>query len=291
MRRRQFLCSSLMAGGAAAAALRDFPYHLFASDRKKYATDVVTLGRTGIKLSRLAQGSGTVGTNKSSNQTRKLGLYGLSDLYRATVDAGLNFWDTADQYGSHPHICEALKTVKREGVVIMTKTRASTEAEMRDDLDRFRRELGTDYLDIVLLHCMLDTDWPEKKKGAMVVLSEAKEKGIIRAHGTSCHKIGALRTAAATDWVEVDLARLNPVGSHMDADAGTVISVLREMKAKGKGVIGMKILGEGDLRNEVDKALAYALAADVLDCFTIGAESRSEMEDLVRKIPAASVRG
>ncbi|PYV09311.1 MAG: aldo/keto reductase [Acidobacteria bacterium] len=291
MRRRQFLCSSLMAGGAAAAALRDFPYHLFASDRKKYATDVVTLGRTGIKLSRLAQGSGTVGTNKSSNQTRKLGLYGLSDLYRATVDAGLNFWDTADQYGSHPHICEALKTVKREGVVIMTKTRASTEAEMRDDLDRFRRELGTDYLDIVLLHCMLDTDWPEKKKGAMMVLSEAKEKGIIRAHGTSCHKIGALRTAAATDWVEVDLARLNPVGSHMDADAGTVISVLREMKAKGKGVIGMKILGEGDLRNEVDKALAYALAADVLDCFTIGAESRSEMEDLVRKIPAASVRG
>ena len=291
MRRRQFLCSSLMAGGAAAAALRDFPYHLFASDRKKYATDVVTLGRTGIKLSRLAQGSGTVGTNKSSNQTRKLGLYGLSDLYRATVDAGLNFWDTADQYGSHPHICEALKTVKREGVVIMTKTRASTEAEMRDDLDRFRRELGTDYLDIVLLHCMLDTDWPEKKKGAMMVLSEAKEKGIIRAHGTSCHKIGALRTAAATDWVEVDLARLNPVGSHMDADPGTVISVLREMKAKGKGVIGMKILREGDLRNKVDKALAYALAADVLDCFTIGAESRSEMEDLVRKIPAASVRG
>ena len=291
MRRRQFLWSSFMAGGAAAVALRDFPYHLFASERKKYATDIVTLGRTGIKLSRLAQGSGTVGTNKSSNQTRKLGHYGLADLYRATVDAGLNFWDTADQYGSHPHICEALKTVKREGVVIMTKTRASTEAEMRDDLDRFRRELGTDYLDIVLLHCMLDTDWPEKKKGAMMVLSEAKEKGIIRAHGTSCHKIGALRTAAATDWVEVDLARLNPVGSHMDADAGTVISVLREMKAKGKGVIGMKILGEGDLRNEVDKALAYALAADVLDCFTIGAESRSEMEDLVRKIPAASVRG
>ena len=227
MRRRQFLCSSLMAGGAAAAALRDFPYHLFASDRKKYATDVVTLGRTGIKLSRLAQGSGTVGTNKSSNQTRKLGLYGLSDLYRATVDAGLNFWDTADQYGSHPHICEALKTVKREGVVIMTKTRASTEAEMRDDLDRFRRELGTDYLDIVLLHCMLDTDWPEKKKGAMMVLSEAKEKGIIRAHGTSCHKIGALRTAAATDWVEVDLARLNPVGSHIQSGKGAGLPPIR----------------------------------------------------------------
>lgn len=291
MHRRQFLCSSMLAGGAAAVSLRHFPYHLFAAEKKKLATDVVTLGRTGIKLSRLAQGSGTVGTNQSSNQTRKLGLHGLADLYRATVDQGLSFWDTADQYGSHPHIREALKTVKRDRVVIMTKTRATTEAEMRADLDRFRKELGTDYIDIVLLHCMLDDDWPEKKKGAMAVLSEAKEKGIIRTKGTSCHKIGALRTAAATEWVEVDLARLNPIGSHMDADPATVTSVLREMKAKGKGVIGMKILGEGDLRFEVDKALQYALAADVLDCFTIGAESRSEMEDLVRKIPAASVRG
>jgi predicted aldo/keto reductase-like oxidoreductase len=172
----------------------------------------------------------------------------------------------------------------------MTKTRASTEAEMREDLDRFRKELGTDYLDIVLLHCMMDSDWPQKKKGAMAVLSEAKDKKIIRTHGVSCHTLGALKTAAATDWVEVDLARLNPAGKHMDADPDTVISVLKEMKAKGKGVIGMKILGQGDLRNKVDAALQYALAQECLDCFTIGAENSGELKDLLTRIPAASVR-
>jgi aryl-alcohol dehydrogenase-like predicted oxidoreductase len=173
----------------------------------------------------------------------------------------------------------------------MTKTRASSEAEMRADLDRFRREIGTDRIDIVLLHCMTESDWPRRKTGAMAVLSEAKEKGVIRAHGVSCHTLGALKTAAATDWVEVDLARLNPAGAHMDAQPETVIPVLREMKARGKGVIGMKILGQGDLRGRVDEALQYALAQDVLDCFTIGAANGAELRDLLRKIPAASVRG
>jgi 1-deoxyxylulose-5-phosphate synthase len=290
MKRRDFLKCGALAGGAATVSLHNFPYHLFASEKKKYAQDIITIGKTGIRLSRLAQGTGTVGSKKSSNQTRKLGLEGLADLFRAGVDQGLSFWDTADGYGSHPHIKEALKTVKRDKVVIMTKTRANTEAEMRADLERFRQELGTDYIDILLLHCMLDADWPQKKTGAMAVLSEAKEKGIIRAHGVSCHTLGALKTAAATDWVEIDLARLNPIGSHMDADPATVISVLREMKSKGKGVIGMKILGEGDLRHEVDKALQYALAQDVLDCFTIGAENQGELAELLSKIPAASVR-
>ena len=125
----------------------------------------------------------------------------------------------------------------------------------------------------------------------MRCLCEAKEKGIIRAHGVSCHTLAALKAAAAEPWVEVDLARLNPAGRYMDADPKTVIGVLQQMKAAGKGVIGMKILGQGDLRNSVDEALQFATAQDVLDCFTIGSESRREFEDLVKKIPAASVRG
>ncbi len=289
MKRREFLKTCTLAG-AAALPLHNFPYHLLAAAKQKYAQDIVTLGNTGIKLTRLAQGTGTVGYNKSSNQTRKLGIQGLADLLRAGVDQGLNFWDCADSYGSHPHVREALKSVKREKVVIMTKSWATSEAQMRSDLDRFRQELGTDYIDILLLHCMQDSDWPEKKKAAMAVVTEAKAKKIVRAHGVSCHTIGALRAAAATDWVEVDLARLNPAGLHMDADPATVISVLKDMKAKGKGVIGMKILGQGGMRNKVDEALQYALAQDVLDCFTIGCESRSEMEDLLKRIPAASVR-
>ena len=157
----------------------------------------------------------------------------------------------------------------------MTKTHASTEKEMWADLDRFRKEIGTDMLDIVLLHCMMSADWPKEKAGAMAVLSEAKAKGIIRAHGVSCHDFGALKAAAASDWVEVDLARLNPAGVIMDATVEEVLPVLADMKRKGKGIIGMKILGAGRLRDRIDDALQYALASPVLDCFTIGAENRA----------------
>jgi aryl-alcohol dehydrogenase-like predicted oxidoreductase len=287
MNRRNFLRSA----AAGAIALHAFPHHLFADGTKKYATDRIKLGPRGVELSRLAMGTGTDGVGGSSNQTRKLGMAGLANLFDAAYDQGVTFWDSADQYGTHPHVKEALKRVKRERVTILSKTHASTEKEMRADLDRFRRELGTDYIDILLLHCMLDDDWPERKKGAMAVISEAQEKGIVRTHGTSCHTLGALKAAARNPWVEVDLARINPAQAQMDSDPATVISVLKQMKAAGKGVIGMKILGAGALRNRVDESLQFALSLDCVDCFTIGSESRAEMEDLLRKIPAASVRG
>jgi aryl-alcohol dehydrogenase-like predicted oxidoreductase len=287
MNRRCFLRNAT----AGAIALQSFPYHLFANGTKKYATDRIKLGPKGVEVSRLAMGSGTDGVGGSSNQTRKLGLQGLANLFDAAYDQGVTFWDSADQYGTHPNIREALKRAKRERVTILTKTHASTEKEMRADLDRFRRELGTDYLDILLLHCMTEDDWPDRKKGAMAVIEEAQQKGIVRTKGVSCHTLGALKTAARTPWVEVDLARINPAQVAMDADPATVLAVLKQMKAAGKGVIGMKILGAGQLRNRADEALQFALAQNVVDCFTIGSESRDEMEDLLRKIPAASVRG
>ena len=289
MNRRDFFLRSAATVGA--AAFQSFPYELFASTTKKYATDRVKLGPMKVEVSRLAQGSGTNGVGGSSNQTRKLGLKGLANLYNAAFDQGVTFWDCADQYGTHPHIKEALKGVPREKVTILTKTRASTEKEMKADLDRFRRELGTDYIDILLLHCMTDGDWPVQKKGVMNVISEAREKGIVRTHGTSCHTLEALKAAAANPWVQVDLARINPAKVAMDSEVQTVIGVLRQMKAAGKGVIGMKILGAGRLRQEADKCLEFALSLDCVDAFTIGAEGRDEMVDLVKKIPAASVRG
>ncbi|MBY0506253.1 MAG: aldo/keto reductase [Bryobacteraceae bacterium] len=281
---------ALFAAGAAAA----FPYHLYAGTTKKSATDRVTLGPKKIALSRMAMGSGTNGVGGSSNQTRKLGMNGFTELIRAGFDQGITFWDTADQYGTHPFFKQALKNgIARDKVTLMSKTRASTEKEMRADIDRFRRELGTDYLDILLLHCMLDDDWTERKKGAMAVISEMQEKGIVRTKGTSCHTLGSLKVAAKTPWVEVDLARFNAHGIAMDSkDPQVVLAVLKEMKAAGKGIIGMKVLGAGKLRDKVDEALQYNLAhSDVIDCFTIGSESRAELEDLLRKIPAASVRG
>jgi aryl-alcohol dehydrogenase-like predicted oxidoreductase len=231
-------------------------------------------------------GTGTVGVGHHSHQS-DLGVKGLSELLLNGHEHGLRFFDSADSYGSHPHVAEALKHVRRDQVTVLTKTWARDAAGVRADLDRFRRELGTDYIDICLMHCLTEADWTLRYRGAMDVLAEAKEKGTIRAHGCSCHSIEALRAAAQSPWVEVDLARINPSGSHMDADPETVVSVLREMKAAGKGVIGMKILGQGDLSKRQDEAIKFALSLGVLDAFTIGAETKTEQEDLVRRIAAA----
>ncbi len=288
MHRRQFLIRTATAAGTVwlsrssilTAVARETLTQKFS------ASDTVTLGSTGIKTSRLAMGTGTVGSGHHSHQTA-LGVKGLSDLLLNGYDHGLRFFDSADSYGSHPHVAEALKHVPRDKVTVLTKSWARDPATMRADLDRFRRELGTDYLDVCLMHCVTEADWTDRYRGAMDVLSEAKQKGIIRAHGCSCHSIDALRAAAKSPWVEIDLARINPVGAYMDADPATVVGVLKEMKAAGKAVVGMKILGQGDLRNRQDEAIKYALSLGLLDAFTIGAESKQEQEDLIRRIAAA----
>jgi aryl-alcohol dehydrogenase-like predicted oxidoreductase len=294
MNRRRFLLGSASAAAGVWVGLETLGSRTFSLAfaspaplaQKVAASDVVVLGKTGIRTSRLAMGTGTVGSGHHSNQTA-LGLKGLSDLLLNGYDHGLRFFDSADAYGSHPHVAEALKHVPRDKVTILTKTWARDPKTARADLDRFLRELGTDTIDICLMHCLTEGDWTERYKGVMDVLSEAKEKGTIRAHGCSCHSIEALRAAAKSPWVEVDLARINPIGSHMDGSPQEVVSVLKEMKAAGKGVIGMKILGQGDLHGRVDDALRYALSLGVLDAFTIGAESRTEQEDLIRRVAAA----
>jgi aryl-alcohol dehydrogenase-like predicted oxidoreductase len=285
MNRRSFLTGA----ASGLVSLQHFPHAAFASTAKS-ASDRVKLGPRKVELSRLAMGTGTNGAGGSSNQTKKLGLGGVADLFKAAYDQGITFWDSADQYGSHPHLKEALKGVPRDKVTILSKTHAQSYDEMKKDLDRFRRELGTDYIDILLLHCMMDGNWNQQRRGAMDYITEAQSKGIVRTHGVSCHTIEALKTAANEPWVEVDLMRINPAGVAMDADPATVLGVAREMKVKGKGIIGMKILGAGRLRNRADECLQYALAQDVIDCFTIGSESRADMQSLVSKIPASSVR-
>jgi aryl-alcohol dehydrogenase-like predicted oxidoreductase len=288
MRRREFLIRSATAAGAVWLSSKSI-FKAIAEQtlaKKFSASDTVTLGSTGIQTSRLAMGTGTVGFGHHSHQTA-LGINCLSDLLLSGYDHGLRFFDSADSYGSHPHVAEALKHVPRDKVTLLTKSWARDAAGMRADLDRFRRELGTDYLDVCLMHCLTESDWTDRFRGAMDVLSEAKQKGIIRTHGCSCHSIEALRAAAKSPWVEIDLARINPIGSHMDADPATVLSVLKEMKASGKAVVGMKILGQGDLNKRQDEAIKYALSLGILDAFTIGAESKQEQDDLLRRIAAA----
>jgi aryl-alcohol dehydrogenase-like predicted oxidoreductase len=289
MKRREFLHRSAYAAGALALNASAFAPRTSALTplaRKFSASDTVTLGKTGIQTSRLAMGTGTVGSGHRSHQTA-LGVKGLSDLLLNGYDHGLRFFDSADSYGSHPHVAEALKHVTRDKVTVLTKTWARDASTVRADLDRFRRELSTDHIDVCLMHCLTEGDWTDRYKGVMDVLSEAKEKGIIRAHGCSCHSIEALRAATKSPWVEVHLVRINPIGAYMDSDTDTVVSVMKEMRAAGKGILGMKILGQGQLRTRQDEALNFALGLNLLDAFTIGAESQSEQEDLIRRIAAA----
>jgi aryl-alcohol dehydrogenase-like predicted oxidoreductase len=285
LNRRDFL--TLTASATTAAWLASRSFALPQVSQRFAASDTVTIGRTGIKTSRLAMGTGTVGSGHHSHQTA-LGVKGLSQLLLNGYDQGLRFFDAADSYGSHPHVAEALKRVPRDKVTVLTKTWARDPKTAREDLDRFRRELGTDYIDICLMHCLTEANWTEQYRGVMDVFSEAKQKGIIRSHGCSCHSIEALRAAAKSPWVEVDLVRINPIGSYMDADPQTVVGVIREMRAAGKGIVGMKILGQGSMRNRQDEALKFALGLGLLDAFTIGAENKAEQEDLIRRIGAVA---
>lgn len=294
MQRRDFIRSSLLAGVPLAAVQRRLfggPTGYAENPTRRYAYDKVTLGPDGLRPSRLAMGTGTSGFRGASNQTRKLGVQGLTDLYRFGADNGLTFWDTADAYGSHPHLRNALQHIPREQVVIMTKSTSKTAKGMRDDIERFRRELDTDYIDLLLLHAVREEDWPVQRRGAMDVIDEYRQKGIVKSRGISCHSLPALRQVHKQEFIDVDLARVNAIGARMDADPATVIEELCKIKAAGKGVIGMKILGEGVLRNRVGEALQHALALDCIDCFTIGAENRSELADLIRRVPEASTLG
>jgi aryl-alcohol dehydrogenase-like predicted oxidoreductase len=290
MHRRDFLRRSARGLGAAWLATRAASAAPFVFDKlpqRFTAQDEITLGKTGIRTSRLAMGTGTIGFAGGSNQTR----LGTNTFVRLLLDGyhtnGLRFFDTADSYGSHPYVAAAVKQLPRDKVVIMTKTDNRDPSGVREDLDRFRRELGVDYIDIVLVHCVTEGDWTTRYRGVMDGLSEAKHKGVIRAHGVSCHSIQALRAAAASPWVEVDLVRLNPIGAHMDSSPATVTDVIKQMRADGKGIIGMKILGQGAMRDRPAEAVRYALGTGVLDAFTIGAESRREQDNLVQNIAAA----
>ena len=238
----------------------------------------IELGNTGLLVSRLCFGTGTHGWSGRSNQTA-LGLDGLADLLHYGYDRGITFWDLADQYGSHPHAARALSKLDRETVVLTTKTCAKSAAKAEKDIDRFLRELRTDYLDIVLMHCLTRADWPQAYAGVMDVLEKKQEQGIIRAHGVSCHDFGAFQTAAETPWVDVVLARINYAGKNMDGPPEKIIPVIERMDEAGIGVYGMKVVGCGDLGDNARDAIHFVLDLPAIDAITIGMRNRREIDD------------
>ncbi len=248
--------------------------------------DLVPLGKTGIKVSRLAIGTGTVGFNKHSHQTR-LGQKKFTELMRHAYERGIRFFDLADQYGSHPFFARALKDgIPREKIVINTKiwVGSSEEEGVNGALERFRKELGTDYIDMVHLHCMMDDAWPQRLKKWMDGLEDAKQRKVIRAHGVTCHSLGALKAAAKTPWVDYMQPRINHVGKRMDAPPDVVVPVLKQAHASGKGIGGMKILAEGDISDQREDSLKFVLGLDCVDTLVIGFESKEEIDDILKKM-------
>jgi aryl-alcohol dehydrogenase-like predicted oxidoreductase len=266
----------------------------------------VPLGRTGITLSRVAMGTGVHGGNRQSDQTR-MGFERLVSLFRHAYSRGITFFDLADLYGTHVYFREALRTIPRDRVTILTKlwwrydgpeARAS-EASRRDmakaTLQRFCHEISTDHLDIVLLHCMMTRNWDEQLRPYMDALTEAKRAGQVRAVGVSCHDHGALIKASQTPWVDVVLARINlrgGPGAMMDGTTEEITATLRRIKQAGKAVIGMKIFGEGRLISQKDECIHFAQNLGLLDTMTIGFQAPEQIDDVLRLLgrhPAAPI--
>lgn len=245
--------------------------------------DTVEFGDTGLRVSRLAFGTGTRGWAGRSEQT-ELGLDRLADLLRLAYDRGVTFWDAADAYGSHPHVARALQSVPRDELVIATKTGSQSGPQVTQDVERFLRELGTDVLDVVLLHCVSRADWPRSHAGAMEALSRAKERGQVRAAGVSCHGLGALRAAVDCDWVDVVLARINMAGVNMGASPAEVVPVIERLYGSGKAVYGMKVLGCGKLAGKARAAVQYVLKLGTVHSVAIGTSARSQLLENVRVV-------
>ena len=253
---------------------------LLAGPRLRSLTDRVKLGNTRIEVSYLGFGTGTKGTSRKSNQT-KLGIVQFSRMINHAFDQGINYFDAADFYGTHEYLRSSLKRIPREKYVLQTKIWYRTSKNAQEDLDRFLCELGTDYIDVLFIHCVTEPTWATDLREVADVLAEAKQKGIIRAHGISIHSLDVLKGVPENPWVDICLARINPVGPHMDGNVQEVVPVLRKIHDTGKAVTGIKILGEGKIADQREKSLRYALDLECVDSIVIGFESCDQIDDIV----------
>jgi len=252
--------------------------------------DKVKLGNSGLTVSRIAMGTGTKGYNKSSNMTRR-GMDHFVKLAHHAYERGIRLYDMAEGYGSMPFVGESVKTFPRENLTLLTKMWTHDDGSERvesvaDNIDRYRKELGTDYIDILLMHCMQKGDWNKTRTHYMDGFSKAKQAGIIKAVGVSCHNIDALREAAVNPWVDVIMARINPFGTNMDDSPDVVKEVLAKAKANGKGVIAMKVFGEGVhiKDDEREQSIRFALKEGNIHCMTLGMETIAEMDDAIERV-------
>jgi hypothetical protein len=283
--RRDFL--KTVAAGAAGLTLS-------AKAPKRLATDWVTLGNSGVKVTRLALGTGTF----SGRVQRELGQEGFNRLVRHAYDRGIRFFETAEAYTGMPEmLATALKGIPRDSYKLMTKFRWNRG---RDDpagrLDSYRRTLNSEYFDILLIHCVRAPEWSETLKPLRDALDEAKEKKIILSHGASCHGLDSLNSFPGNKWLDVALCRINHNGVRMDTpkrtdtdDIGDVAQVtarVKQIRKQGTGLIGMKLIGEGKFTRAEDRdaAIRYAFNAGGVDAVTIGYKNTTEIDEAIERI-------
>lgn len=290
--RREFLQRATLSAGAALLA----PPVLAAADiaAKRTAADQVALGRTGLRCSRLGIGTGS----NSGRVQRELGREGFDRLIRYAYDQGITYIDAAQSYQTFDWIGGAIKGLPREKLFIQSKIPGQPEKVM-EVIDRHRKTFNTDYVDSLLIHCMVRNGWTDQYKRIMDAFDEAKAKKWIRAKGVSCHSLPALRAATASDWTDIHLVRVNPQAKHIDGpketwnesgnDVTPVLQEIKTMHAKGHGVIGMKLIGDGDFKSPEDreKSIRFAMAQKEIHAVVIGFKSTAEIDEAIRRINQA----
>lgn len=297
LNRRQFLkTSSALAGTALLSPLAWAEANAAAGSAaaKRTATDQVTLGKIGIKLSRLGFGTGS---DNGFIQTAD-GKDAFVNLIHYAYDRGITYFDTAQAYHTFDWIADAIKGLPREKLFIQSKVDGRPENVLAV-IDQHRKTFNTDYVDSLLVHCMTSARWTEEWKRIMDGFNEAQQRKWIRAKGVSCHTLPALRAAVASDWAEVHLVRVNPQGAYTDGEGNywssrrhelaPVMQQIKIMRAKGRGVIGMKIYGNGTFTDAADreKSIRFAMSQPEIDAVVIGFKNRAEIDEAIERINRA----
>lgn len=261
-----------------------------AEPAKRSATDLVTLGKSNVKVTRLAFGTGTHG----GRVQRELGQPEFTRLVRHAYDRGIRFFETAESYHGMPEMLSiALKGIPRDSYKLMTKYSTPATGDPAAKIDQFRKQLDSEYIDILLLHCLRPPTWKADYQSLQDGLSEAKQKKIILAQGASVHGLPALRTFPGDKWLEIAMIRMNHNGTKMDTpdvrespengNVDEVVSHTRKVHAQGMGVISMKLVGEGRFTEQADRdaSMKFAMGLGCVDAVTIGFKNTSEIDQAI----------
>lgn len=263
---------------------------------KAAASDWVTLGKSNVRVTRLAFGTGT----HSGARQRHLGQQEFTRLVHYAYDHGIRFFETADAYRGMPEmLAVALKGFPRDSYRLMTKYDVHHSEDPTVGVHRLIGALGTDHVDIMLMHCLRSPNWPQETRHLQDAFQKAKEQKLILAHGASVHGKPALSSFPGNPFLDVAMIRMNHKGAHMDTastqdidepgDVPFVVDHMRRTKAAGAGIISMKLVGEGEFKNPEDRqrALNFAFRKAGVDCVTIGFGTTGEIDEAIGRIGTA----